>query len=106
VVLRARPPSLAGLCLFPMRALLSTEAVASGSVAHPSAIAHAEPESPATGHATADDKEDPSGFQCGWGRRQAEEGHLLGTPLNCRAMSDQPERLMPAVDARLAFRRH
>src|SRR5690242_9319091 len=59
--------------------MFGADPVVRDSVVHSSAIAHAEPQRPAAGHATADDKEDPSGFQCRWGRRQAEEGHLLGT---------------------------
>lgn len=73
---------------------VGVNAVVSSSLAHSSAITHAEPESPAAGHATADDKKDPSSFQYRWGREQAEEGHLLGTPLNRRAMPTSPERLM------------
>jgi hypothetical protein len=49
--------SLGALCFIP-------DAVASGSIVHSSAVAHAEPQRPAAGYATAEDKEDPSGFQC------------------------------------------
>src|SRR5215468_6032756 len=78
----ARADERSCACLFYADPMVGPDDVVRDRVLHPSAVAHAEAEGPATGCAPKDEKPDPSRFQrpSHRGVRETENpGHLLGT---------------------------
>jgi len=78
----ARADERSCACLFYADPMVGPDDVVRDRVLHPSAVAHAEAEGPATGCAPKDEKPDPSRFQRPGHRsvRKSENpGHLIGT---------------------------